>query len=50
MQTYPVPKLPLKKQTQILTKIVGGEEKEVEVEQMKRLFLFALKVVPVHYY
>jgi len=53
METYPVPKLPLKKQTQILTKIVDGEEKEVETEvevyeQPKKLFLFAPKVVPVY--
>ena len=50
MQTYPVLKLPLKKQTQILTKIVDGEEVEVETEvevhdKLKKLFLFAPKVV-----
>jgi hypothetical protein len=53
MQTYPVLKLPPKKQTQILTKIVDGEEKEVETEvevyeKPKKLFLFAPKVVPMH--
>jgi hypothetical protein len=53
MQTYPVLKLPPKKQIRILIKIVDGEEVEVETEvevheKPKKLFLFAPKVVPMH--